>query len=305
MNEAYSQVTSLRDTVQAYELWGANQTTLCSCFTGFSGADCSYRLCPKGDDPLTPHTAYYTMQLKAFARHKATGNFRVAFMTDSALFPAHDWTAEECASAFNGMKSIEEANCVLSNTDSSAWGLEYTFTITIRKWPVLPSENNLFSHTGAPDASYLSCDAALVNPTGPDARCSLTAVETTGSLPEYAFCSNRGLCDLRTGACQCFNDFTNSNCDTFKKGQSASQISARLDVLSLGTRNASFQDSILHLTSTTSSPKAVPHKMLAVVDTDSTNPVFTLASDGRVTLYRGGWDMTGNLTFSPLNITAS
>eukprot|EP01031_Cornospumella_fuschlensis_P037103 gene37103-45037_t len=83
MNEAYSQLSSLTPSVQSYQLWGANQTTLCSCHIGFSGADCSYRLCPKGDDPLTPSTAYFTMQLKAFASPKATGNFRVAFMTDT------------------------------------------------------------------------------------------------------------------------------------------------------------------------------------------------------------------------------
>jgi hypothetical protein len=32
-------------------------------------------------------------------------------------------------------------------------------------------------------------------------------------LPEYAICSNRGLCDVISGTCLCFNDYAGSNCD--------------------------------------------------------------------------------------------
>lgn len=41
-----------------YSLWDENKNTMCFCDPGFDGIDCSLRLCPRGDDPLTwePYT---------------------------------------------------------------------------------------------------------------------------------------------------------------------------------------------------------------------------------------------------------
>lgn len=36
-----------------YNIWDAQKNTKCVCDAGYSGADCSLRLCPRGDDPLT------------------------------------------------------------------------------------------------------------------------------------------------------------------------------------------------------------------------------------------------------------
>lgn len=35
------------------ETWDANKTRVCDCFRGWEGSDCSSRVCPKGDDPVT------------------------------------------------------------------------------------------------------------------------------------------------------------------------------------------------------------------------------------------------------------
>ena len=42
----------------SYNLWDADKNTACFCDPGFSGIDCSLRMCPRGDDPLTwePYT---------------------------------------------------------------------------------------------------------------------------------------------------------------------------------------------------------------------------------------------------------
>ena len=41
-----------------YRLWDADKNTACYCDPGYSGIDCSLRMCPRGDDPLTwePYT---------------------------------------------------------------------------------------------------------------------------------------------------------------------------------------------------------------------------------------------------------
>eukprot|EP00501_MAST-03F_sp_TOSAG23-6_P002424 GSMAST32.ASY1.ANO1.2533.1 assembled CDS len=35
------------------QTWDANNTRVCDCFRGWEGSDCSSRVCPKGDDPVT------------------------------------------------------------------------------------------------------------------------------------------------------------------------------------------------------------------------------------------------------------
>jgi len=44
------------------QFWDADKTRQCDCDRGFGGYDCSERLCPRGDDPLTQHTDCTTFQ---------------------------------------------------------------------------------------------------------------------------------------------------------------------------------------------------------------------------------------------------
>ena len=36
-----------------YTLWDKKSTTMCECDPGYTGPHCAYRMCPKGDDPVT------------------------------------------------------------------------------------------------------------------------------------------------------------------------------------------------------------------------------------------------------------
>jgi hypothetical protein len=54
VGSTYGQVTySGVVTPQAYRLWDDDKNSACRCDPGYSGIDCSLRLCPVGDDPLT------------------------------------------------------------------------------------------------------------------------------------------------------------------------------------------------------------------------------------------------------------
>ena len=41
-----------------YDLWDARTSRVCRCDAGYTGADCSLRQCPRGDDPMTNYTVY-------------------------------------------------------------------------------------------------------------------------------------------------------------------------------------------------------------------------------------------------------
>ncbi|RYZ76503.1 MAG: hypothetical protein EOP04_32000, partial [Proteobacteria bacterium] len=53
-------INTLRETLYPslhttpYAMWDGNQTTACICDVGYTGPGCAERMCPKGDDPLTP-----------------------------------------------------------------------------------------------------------------------------------------------------------------------------------------------------------------------------------------------------------
>lgn len=44
---------------RSYSVWDARKSRVCRCDSGYTGADCSLRQCPRGDDVMTNHTVYY------------------------------------------------------------------------------------------------------------------------------------------------------------------------------------------------------------------------------------------------------
>jgi len=75
--------------------------------------------------------------------------------------------------------------------DADDLGADYL--ITFKKFPVLPHENNVYSHTGNPNVLDFSCDGSELTSTGSavGAYCRITDTQAS-SIREYATCSNRG-----------------------------------------------------------------------------------------------------------------
>ena len=95
-----------------------------------------------------------------------------------------------CANAIMALLNVETATCVVSNVHDTTKAA--TMTVTITKYPELVFENNIYSHTGSPALSQISCTGGLItsSPTTP----SCTIAITTAATNEYATCSNRGVC---------------------------------------------------------------------------------------------------------------
>ena len=70
----------------AYTNWEADKVMTCMCDWGFTGADCSLRMCPKGDDPITTlqNNPSVTMTVNA-TDGVMEGNFVLTFLVSATI----------------------------------------------------------------------------------------------------------------------------------------------------------------------------------------------------------------------------
>jgi hypothetical protein len=150
-----------------YGNWDKDSTTMCVCDTGFTGPDCSYRICPKGDDPMTTPQNYRQIILTTGATSGfLTGFWKFGFLGETIRISANasNYTAVQCDQDFESLPNVEEVTCTRTPQNNGNLGANYT--ITFKRFPVLPHENNIFSHSGNPALLDFSCDASELTTAG-------------------------------------------------------------------------------------------------------------------------------------------
>ena len=143
-------------------------------------------LCPKGDDQLTPSTGYRTITITLHTEQKWTkisGNFLFQFNGESFLFPggATAFNAIACKNAFENLHNIAEVDCSLSGNDD----YRVTYTVKLKKFPVIPYETNIFTHNGNPTLSSFSCNTDQINKVNPTDHltCIINEINTEKIYP--------------------------------------------------------------------------------------------------------------------------
>ncbi|CAM9178437.1 unnamed protein product, partial [Sphacelaria rigidula] len=196
----------------SYGNWDVYSTTACFCDQGHFGADCSKRMCPKDDDPVTVNQDDRTIGVSVGTDggSSISGTLTFTFNGHSTRLSTDFFGSSSadtlCEEAFESLDNVEDAVCYTEPLPNG--GLE--MNVSFVSFPMVPAENNLFHHTGNPDLSAFTCDVSAVDPSG-SVDCNITDLVNT-NVKEYEFCGRRGLCDFATGLCECLDGWTGGAC---------------------------------------------------------------------------------------------
>lgn len=201
--------------------WDAELTNVCKCDAGWEGASCDARMCPRGDDPLTPGTGSAVDEIQECKITASGGNINGGEF--SVVFT--DWAGQKhesrpiSATAATAQQIKEELQRIPNNKiqtiETSVAGLgtaTVTFKVTFTGEEVSGSNGLLEVEI---DDDSATGHKHIRNPVvSSDGSATFTAVCTkpTASTEEANVCSGRGVCDGTTGLCQCHRGFKGHKC---------------------------------------------------------------------------------------------
>ena len=274
-------------TIGSYTKWDGERTFACVCDAGYTGPACDMRMCPKGDDPLTPFTDYRTIEITTSSTAGLIAGF-IKFRFEGEQISidanANNFDATACKNALESLRNIDTVVCSRGTVDSNQ-GATWTLQLTV--FPQFPHESNLYGHEGNPPISSFSCDTSGVYKGGEvelsGLSCSLTNVEVN-TLKEYSYCSNRGKCDFNTGDCLCYGGFTGAACDTYVLGSGTTTTATPLDVLKVEATGTAYASNVLHLSTT----NAANQDFNFLEASDNYRTLFVLGGNGSVNMNYGG-----------------
>lgn len=208
----------LRDSVTSIvysSVWDAEMIEGCNCDPGWEGHDCSLRMCPKGDDPLTTGQVAEVQYVLCVADGGwTTLQFDDGVMKRPSDRIAFDATELEIKEALD--PAVGDVDVVFEDSETqfcSAAGVvtRLTFAETMGDIPALST------YEGYQTSLTLTASTATVvirDSTGGEANVlshggnDYTAVAGT---KEWLYCSGRGLCNQADGLCTCFPGYESSN----------------------------------------------------------------------------------------------
>jgi hypothetical protein len=232
----YGKIPNYKYTWDYDKVWG------CQCDADYTGYDCSQRVCPRGDDPITgngngPNDPVQVKEIQTISCMATSGVFRLRFRGYETADLSWDSTIYDVEKAIEGLQStggpmgatwqgdvIVEVTkghptgcnataCCAYNSTANDPSLPETWVgnkLTIY-WiselgnlpPLVVTKNELGQFNNGTGASRWYTDDE-----GP---VSISVATQRDGTTENAECSNRGICNRATGICACFAGFGSSN----------------------------------------------------------------------------------------------
>ena len=215
-----------------YTNWDFASIGVCNCDMGFFGPDCSRRMCPKADDPVTINQNERSVMVSVQSDGTDTaGKVLVSFLGHTAEFSLTTAVSNTyCEQQWELLDNINDVTCLV--TDGPGHTM---FNVTFHSFPSFPSENNFFSHTGNPAVTDFTCDTSQITVTGGTGAKTCRVKDITNTdIKEYEFCGRRGTCDFTSGLCYCFQGYGGLNCNSASYSSSASNAEAALAATAVG-----------------------------------------------------------------------
>ncbi|KAK1934620.1 Tenascin-X [Phytophthora citrophthora] len=181
--------------------WDADRIYGCVCDFGYSGADCSLRRCPYGDDPISTNQVD-EMQAVSCLCNGCTGTFTLSFRgeTTRPLDGSVD-TAATLKIALEELQTIRGVSVALNGgttlCDSDGVSALITFTYEHGDVPALVVTSSLSGGTSS----------FTVQTDGARAAYGPTPPLTVRGTKEWLECSGRGACNTLLGLCSCATGF--------------------------------------------------------------------------------------------------
>eukprot|EP00981_Chlorochromonas_danica_P005499 scaffold1110_cov182-Ochromonas_danica.AAC.26 len=188
----------------AYTNWDKNSIQLCECDEGFFGPDCSQVMCPRDDDPLTINQNYRSIKVKVHSYYLLAGTMGLEFQGTTIFLPMINYTNGNCSEEISYRGKYGKVGCESTYIDT----FRREFVLTFYSWPLYPKDTNLYSHNGNPSKYEFRCNVAYLTK---DSTCLVIDL-VVENIREYAYCSNRGICDFTTGLCSCVAGYTGPAC---------------------------------------------------------------------------------------------
>eukprot|EP00603_Paraphysomonas_imperforata_P008316 CAMPEP_0114435894 /NCGR_PEP_ID=MMETSP0103-20121206/13114_1 /TAXON_ID=37642 ORGANISM="Paraphysomonas imperforata, Strain PA2" /NCGR_SAMPLE_ID=MMETSP0103 /ASSEMBLY_ACC=CAM_ASM_000201 /LENGTH=1204 /DNA_ID=CAMNT_0001606031 /DNA_START=167 /DNA_END=3781 /DNA_ORIENTATION=+ len=198
-----------------YDAWDSRSLQICKCDYGFMGPDCSLVMCPKGDDPYTTGQNLRTISV-GVARglgRSFFGEIGIGFHGEIVYISLDSPSNHHCTASLRASPQFQDVVCDYTFVDT-----RMVFQITFNKWPLAPKQNNLYTHDGNPPITDFYCDISRADAT---TTCTFDDIQAT-NVQEYAFCSNRGICNFDTGICKCVDGLGGMACQNITSRYSAS-----------------------------------------------------------------------------------
>ena len=282
--------------------WCSNRGTChedsCVCDPGFTSDDCSSRLCPKAFDPqlLSEKTSRRQLRLSMVSGStvRSDQTFSFSFSGSSVLLNANVQNLDDlaCTSALLGLKSISSLYCVREFVDAASGSASYV--LRLDEFPLIPHENNVFSHSGAPPLNAFECNATKLETqvvvSGQEKQflpiCYLEDIDfDPDRFPIYSECSNHGSCDRATGECSCLLGY---------HGLACNDTSDRVDRFVYSHNGPFFSAALMRLNA---DRKSSPDFQLLAISIEGEN-VTSVRGDGLMS-HRGDFSLGGALVVGP------
>jgi len=191
-------------TQTTYDLWDADKIQGCVCDEGYSGFDCSERLCMIGHATYDVVASQEVQIIDCVCQTTCSGSFYLEYKNSHTKI-MHDFTASDIVEALQMLPSIRLVDVSFINGASVCDNDGVSTKITFRSMPgdlpdIIVSKNALISSGTVPTVN--------IRTSGTTGDQGGTSADGTGEALRE--CSGKGYCHLSTGTCYCLTSLAST-----------------------------------------------------------------------------------------------